>query len=55
MMSIFEDLGEFQWFWQYLNKGRRRKSFEHLQEFSEIDRLDLQEVFGPYRNFKRRI
>ena len=38
MMSILEDLGEFQWFWAVL-KGR--KSFEHLGEFSEINRLDL--------------
>ena len=54
-MLILEDLGEFQWFWAVLEEGRRRKSFEHLGDFSEIDRLDLQGVFGPYRIFKRGI
>ena len=47
MMSILEDLGEFNGFGPYLNKERRRKSFEHLGEFSKINILDLQGVFGP--------
>ena len=50
---ILEDLGEFQWFWAVLEE--RRKSFEHLGEFSEISRLDLYGVFGSYPNFKRGI
>ena len=51
-MAIHEDLGEFQWFWAVLEE---RKSFEHLGDFSEIARLDLQGVFEPYRIFKRGI
>ena len=52
---ILEDLGEFNGFGPFFKKGRRRKGFEYLGEFSEIGRLDLQGVFGPYRNFKRGI
>ena len=48
-------LVSFNSFGPYLKKGRRRKSFEYLGEFSEIDRLDLYGVFEPYHNFKRRI
>ena len=48
-------LVSFNGFGSFFKKGRRRKSFEHLGEFSEISRLDLYGVFGSYRNFKRGI
>ena len=41
MMLILEDLGEFNGFGPFLKKGRRRKSFEYLGEFSDFGRLDL--------------
>ena len=33
----------------------RRKSFEHLREFLEFDRLDLLSLIEPYHNFKKGI
>ena len=41
MISILKILESFNDFGPYLKKGRRRKSFEHLGEFSKISRLDL--------------
>ena len=38
---ILEDLGDFQWFWAVLEERKKKESFEHLEEFSDFDRLDL--------------
>ena len=36
-------------------KEARRKSFGHLEEFSDFGKLDLLSLIGLYHNVKRRI